>query len=48
MPISLFVDYNASANDNVIIDGIAGNKFSLGWVGFAFADEARDQVRLLK
>jgi phosphate transport system substrate-binding protein len=41
-------DYNASANDNVIIDGIAGNKYSLGWVGFAFADEARDQVRLVE
>ncbi|WP_419921719.1 PstS family phosphate ABC transporter substrate-binding protein [Candidatus Poriferisodalis sp.] len=40
-------DYNASANDNVIIDGIAGNQYSLGWVGFAFADENRDKVRLL-
>ena len=40
-------DYNASANDNVIIDGIAGNLYSLGWVGFAFADENRDKVRLL-
>jgi phosphate transport system substrate-binding protein len=41
-------DYNASANDNVIIDGIAGNKHSLGWVGFAFADVARDRVALLE
>jgi phosphate transport system substrate-binding protein len=41
-------DYNASANDNVIIDGIAGNKYSLGWVGFAFADVARDRVALLE
>jgi phosphate transport system substrate-binding protein len=41
-------DYNAAANDNVIIDGIAGNKYSLGWVGFAFADAARDQVKLLE
>ena len=40
-------DYNASANDNVIVDGIAGNAYSLGWVGFAFADENRDKVRLL-
>ena len=40
-------DYNASANDNVIIDGVAGNQYSLGWVGFAFADENRGQVRLL-
>ncbi len=41
-------DYNASANDNVIIDGIAGNQHSLGWVGFAFADENRDKVKLLE
>ncbi|WP_420445814.1 substrate-binding domain-containing protein [Candidatus Poriferisodalis sp.] len=41
-------DYNASANDNVIIDGIAGNEYSLGWVGFAFADENRDLVKLLE
>ncbi|WP_419551501.1 substrate-binding domain-containing protein [Candidatus Poriferisodalis sp.] len=41
-------DYNASANDNVIIDGIAGNDSSLGWVGFAFADENRDVVKLLE
>ena len=41
-------DYNASANDNVIIDGIAGNDYSLGWVGFAFADENRDMVKLVE
>ncbi|WP_419944126.1 PstS family phosphate ABC transporter substrate-binding protein [Candidatus Poriferisodalis sp.] len=41
-------DYNASANDNVIIDGIAGNQHSLGWVGFAFADENRDKVKLVE
>ncbi len=41
-------DYNASANDNVIIDGVSGNQTSLGWVGFAFADENRDKVKLLE
>ena len=41
-------DYNASANDNVIIDGVAGNEHSLGWVGFAFADENRDVVKLVE
>ncbi len=40
-------DYNASANDNVIIDGVSGNEHSLGWVGFAFADENRDKVKLV-
>jgi phosphate transport system substrate-binding protein len=37
-------DYTASANDNAIIDGIAGSDTSLGWVGFAFAEENRDKV----
>ena len=41
-------DYNTSADDNVIIDGIGGNASSLGWVGFAFADENRDRVKLLE
>lgn len=34
------IDYTASANDNVIIEGIAGSASSLGWVGLAFAGEA--------
>jgi phosphate transport system substrate-binding protein len=29
-------DYQSSGNDNVIIEGIAGNDTSLGWVGYAF------------
>lgn len=38
-------DYTASANDNAIIDGISGTDTSLGWVGFAFAEENKDKVR---
>ena len=34
----------ASANDNAIIEGITGSASSLGWVGFAFAEENRDAV----
>jgi phosphate transport system substrate-binding protein len=41
-------DYTASANDNVIIEGIAGTPTSLGWVGYAFAEENQDRVRLLE
>ena len=33
------------ANDNAIIDGIAGSDTSLGWVGFAFAEENKDKVK---
>ena len=37
-------DYTASANDNAIIEGISGSDTSLGWVGFAFAEENKDKV----
>lgn len=40
-------DYQASANDNVIIEGISGTDTSLGWVGYAFAQGATDTVKLL-
>jgi phosphate transport system substrate-binding protein len=38
-------DYQASANDNVIIDGIAGTDSSLGWVGFSFYEQNHEVVR---
>ena len=41
-------DYTASGDDNIIIEGIAGANASLGWVGFAFADENKDTVKLLE
>ena len=39
-------DYNANADDNVIIQGIQSSDTSFGWVGFAFAAHASD-VKLL-
>ena len=33
-------DYQSSADDNVIIQGIQGSDTSFGWVGYAFAREA--------
>jgi phosphate transport system substrate-binding protein len=41
-------DYTASANDNVIIQGVADSQTSLGWVGYAFAEESADRVKLLE
>ncbi|HEU4866972.1 MAG TPA: substrate-binding domain-containing protein [Actinomycetota bacterium] len=38
-------DYQASADDNVIIQGIGGSKTSFGWVGYAFYDANRDQLK---
>lgn len=41
-------DYQTSADDNVIIENIGGAPSSLGWVGFAFADESSDSVTSLE
>ena len=41
-------DYTASANDNAIIEGIAGSPTSLGWVGFAFYEENLDTVKAIQ
>ncbi len=40
-------DYNPSAEDNVILQGIQSSDTSLGWVGFAFAGNNPD-VKLLE
>ncbi|MBA3553068.1 MAG: phosphate ABC transporter substrate-binding protein PstS family protein [Actinobacteria bacterium] len=41
-------DYQSSPNDNVIIQGIEGSPSSLGWVGFAFAEEAAEGVKIVE
>lgn len=41
-------DYQASPNDNVIIEGIAGNPTSLGWVGYSFYEQNTDTVKALE
>lgn len=40
-------DYQSSADDNVIIQGIQGSDSSLGWVGFAFYENNIDTVRAI-
>ena len=41
-------DYTASADDNVIVEGISGSDTSLGWVGFAFFEENADVIKALE
>jgi phosphate transport system substrate-binding protein len=41
-------DYQSSPNDNVIIEGIAGADSSLGWVGYAYAEENLDNVKFVE
>jgi phosphate transport system substrate-binding protein len=40
-------DYASSADDNTIISNIEASDTSLGWVGFAFAENAGDSVKEL-
>jgi phosphate transport system substrate-binding protein len=40
-------DYQSSANDNVIIKGIEDSNNSLGWVGFAYAEENAQNLKIL-
>ncbi len=43
---SLRADYSANANDNTIIEGVSAEAGGLGFVGFAFADQA-EGVKLI-
>jgi phosphate transport system substrate-binding protein len=43
-------DYQASANDRTIVEGVAGtpeNPTTLGWVGYAFVEESLDRIKPL-
>jgi phosphate transport system substrate-binding protein len=41
-------DYQASPDDNVIIQGVAGSDSSLGWVGYSFYANNEDTVRAIE
>ena len=41
-------DYSSQADDNAILTALEGSDSSLGWVGFAFAEQAGDLVRELE
>ncbi len=44
-------DYQSTGDDNIIIDGVAGsaeNPTTLGWVGFAYVENALDRIKPLK
>jgi phosphate transport system substrate-binding protein len=40
-------DYQASENDNILVTGVDGEKYSLGYFGFAFYVENRDKLKAL-
>jgi phosphate transport system substrate-binding protein len=45
---SLLTDYQASPDDNVIITAMEDSDSPLGFVGFAFAENAADQVKVIQ
>ena len=40
-------DYTASADDNVLVRAVAGEKYALGYLGFAYYAENRDDLKLV-
>ena len=42
------LDYNASPNDNVIVEGIEGDDSSLGWIGFAYFQAEADRMKAIE
>ncbi|MDW7727391.1 MAG: PstS family phosphate ABC transporter substrate-binding protein [Candidatus Methanoperedens sp.] len=40
-------DYTASADDNVLVQAIAGEKYSLGYFGYAYYFENKDKMKLV-
>ncbi|MEZ5046289.1 MAG: PstS family phosphate ABC transporter substrate-binding protein [Chitinophagaceae bacterium] len=41
-------DFTASEDDNVLVQGIAGDKFGLGFFGLAYFEENQDKLKLVK
>ncbi len=40
-------DYTQSEDDNVLVTGVAGDEYSLGYFGLAYYDENKDRLKLL-
>jgi phosphate transport system substrate-binding protein len=40
-------DYQASEDDNILVQGVAGDVYALGYFGYAYVVENRDRLKLL-
>ena len=40
-------DYTPSEDDNMLVTGVEGNKYALGYFGYAYYDENNDRLKLL-
>jgi phosphate transport system substrate-binding protein len=41
-------DFTASEDDNVLVQGVSGDKYSMGYFGVAFYEENSDKLKLVK
>ncbi len=41
-------DYSATEHDNTIIQGVTGNKYAMGYFGYAYYKQNKDRVKALK
>jgi phosphate transport system substrate-binding protein len=41
-------DYTPSEDDNVLVQGVAGDKFALGYFGIAYYEENKDKLKAVK
>ncbi len=41
-------DYQASEDDNVLVQGVSGDEFSLGYFGYAYYEQNQDKLKLVK
>lgn len=41
-------DYTQSVDDNVLVEGVAGEEFGLGYFGYAFYDQNQDALKVLQ
>jgi phosphate transport system substrate-binding protein len=41
-------DYQASEDDNILVQGVAGDRYSLGYFGFAYYTESADRLKLVQ
>ncbi len=40
--------YQAASDDNVLISGVSGNKFAMGYIPFGYCVENKDKVKIIK
>ncbi|MBS4540105.1 PstS family phosphate ABC transporter substrate-binding protein [Clostridium sp. D2Q-11] len=41
-------DFTASEDDNVLVQGVAGDEYAMGYFGFAYYEENQDKLKALK